>query len=116
VCDDGLVVELDERTPHVARVVGELDFATSPRLVEVVGPLAGSGAETVVDLSGVTFCDSSGLNALVRLHKAAAAAGGALVLAAVPARIAEIMAVVSLDQLFTVRDDAPAADGRGHVG
>ena len=56
----------------VASVFGEIDLATAPALVTAVeGALATSPAteRVVVDLTEVTFLDSSGLNALVRLEK-----------------------------------------------
>jgi anti-sigma B factor antagonist len=50
-------------------VRGELDLAEAPRLEEVLRELAGH--DVVVDLSGLSFIDSSGIGALVRAHAAA---------------------------------------------
>jgi anti-anti-sigma factor len=47
---------------------GELDIATSPRLEEAVGELlAQEVRELVIDLSPLTFVDSSGLRLLIVL-------------------------------------------------
>ncbi|MGX7828088.1 STAS domain-containing protein [Actinokineospora sp. 24-640] len=96
---------------RVVAVAGELDFATSPRLFDAVAPIAAGGQGVVLDMAEVTFCDSSGLNALVRLHKAAMAAGGSLCLARLRPIVATIISVVSLDQLFTLSDDLPGSAG-----
>jgi len=52
----------------VVFLYGEIDVAAEK---EVSGALAGAretGAEVIVDLSQVTFIDSSGINILVRAH------------------------------------------------
>jgi anti-sigma B factor antagonist len=46
-------------------VLGQLDFATAPRMAQALGALP-SGGEVVVDLTGVTFMDTSGVAVLVR--------------------------------------------------
>jgi anti-anti-sigma factor len=54
-----------ERAPGRFTITGEIDQATAPRLDElddVHGPL-------LLDLHGVTFMDSSGIAALVRLYE-----------------------------------------------
>jgi len=50
---------------------GELDIAGVPELVDALTGL--SGARVVVDLSGISFIDSSGAAALVRAQQQAAA-------------------------------------------
>jgi anti-anti-sigma factor len=48
---------------------GELDIASAPELVSFFARDGFGDAETVlVDLSGVTFIDASGLHALVKAH------------------------------------------------
>jgi anti-sigma B factor antagonist len=46
-------------------VLGQLDFATAPRLARALGALP-SGGEVVVDLAGVTLMDTSGVGVLLR--------------------------------------------------
>ena len=64
----------------VVLVKGELDLRTCDRLEQALGERADRGDRLVLDLSELTFCDSTGLAGLVRLHKRAAAAGGSVVL------------------------------------
>ena len=49
---------------------GELDLATSPQLEHEMRALLARGARQVtIDLSGLTFIDSSGLRVLIVLHE-----------------------------------------------
>jgi anti-anti-sigma factor len=59
-----------ERHDGVAVVVlrGPLDIYTTPGFRTRLEPLAGSASRLVVDLTGVTILDSSGLGALLRLR------------------------------------------------
>lgn len=51
----------------VVVLVGELDMDTAPELTRVLEPLLDKGpAEIVLDFSGLTFIDSSGITVLVR--------------------------------------------------
>jgi anti-sigma B factor antagonist len=52
----------------VVYVTGELDASSAPMLVEALEPFAGQ--RLAVDLSAVTFMDSSGLRALIRVRTA----------------------------------------------
>ncbi|WP_410602914.1 STAS domain-containing protein [Amycolatopsis sp. lyj-90] len=51
-------------------VTGDIDISTSPRLLtEVLALLKGAPRAAVIDLTGVGFCDSSGLSVLVQLNR-----------------------------------------------
>ena len=64
----------------VLRLSGELDIATSGTLRQSLDALRDEGQENLVlDLSGVTFCDSTGLGTIVWLHRQLAERGGAVV-------------------------------------
>jgi anti-sigma B factor antagonist len=89
----------------VAVITGELDFGTTPRLVDALRDEPPLGASVVLDMAGVDFCDSSALGAMISLYKAAAKAGGQLYLTGVGPQVASAIAVTSLDQLFLVRAD-----------
>jgi len=59
-------VDTDERGVTRLLVAGEIDMQVAPRLTEAIGGLLRDGHDrVVVDLSGVTFLDSSGLASLV---------------------------------------------------
>ncbi|GAA2880663.1 STAS domain-containing protein [Streptomyces mexicanus] len=87
----------------VAAVTGDLDFFTSPGLHSPATALIAAGhPHLILDLSGVAFCDSAGLSALIRLWKATDAAGGSLTLAAVTAPVLRAITVTGLDSLLTI--------------
>ena len=52
-------------------VTGELDVAVAGRLQTRLEALADAGEAVVLDLSGLTFIDSSGLNVIVTAHRRA---------------------------------------------
>jgi anti-sigma B factor antagonist len=51
----------------IVTICGEIDLYTAPRLhSELVGLLAdGMPARVIIDMSGVEFCDSTGMNVLL---------------------------------------------------
>lgn len=62
---------------------GELDLATSPQLEQEMRAILARGAQQVtIDLSGLTFVDSSGLRVLIMLHERSKEDGWALALLA----------------------------------
>ncbi|MFD7985973.1 STAS domain-containing protein [Kitasatospora indigofera] len=68
----------------VVEVTGELDYDTAPRVrvaLEDALAVAPVPPILVVDLAGVTFCDSSGLNALLQARIDAQGQGSVLRLA-----------------------------------
>lgn len=58
-----------------------------------------------IDLSGLRFCDSSGISALIAARNHAHAAGTELVLAAVPVNVSRMFAITGLSGLFTTAPD-----------
>ncbi len=66
--DDKLVVTSGV-TLNVIAVAGELDVASKPALVEAIANARTAGATFLtLDMSGVTFMDSSGLGALIAAY------------------------------------------------
>jgi anti-sigma B factor antagonist len=62
------------------RVAGEIDASTVGELVARLTPLPGEAEDIILELSGVQFIDSSGLRALIEVHRQASDAGRRLVL------------------------------------
>ena len=98
-----------ERT--VLSVAGEIDLYTAPRLHgELVTVLAADEpVQLVVDMSGVEFCDSTGMNVLLAAHRRAREHGGVLELAAPRPSVRKILQVTGLESVFTVIDDPARA-------
>ncbi|WP_170223310.1 STAS domain-containing protein [Nonomuraea turkmeniaca] len=77
-------------------MAGEADSANADRLESFVDCMRRPGEVLVLDLEGLTFMDSSGLHALLRLNAAARERGEGLHLAAVrdvPGRVLQIAGV-----------------------
>lgn len=67
----------------IVTISGELDIACAYALrEELLGVLGTQGGRLVADLSGVTFCDASGLSAVAAAGRRARLLGGLLCLAA----------------------------------
>ncbi|KFU75861.1 anti-sigma B factor antagonist [Amycolatopsis lurida] len=67
-------------------VAGDIDIATSPRLrAEVFKLLADAPGAAMIDMTGVGFCDSSGLSVLVQLNRHCEEAG--IELSFVPSKV-----------------------------
>ncbi|MFD3550318.1 STAS domain-containing protein [Streptomyces sp. NPDC058655] len=94
----------------VVRPSGELDVDQAPALrTALLSALAHAGGptEVVVDLSGVEFCDSSGLNVLIRARLVAEESGRGIRLAAPNAQMARLLDVTGVGTTFVVDPDAP---------
>jgi anti-sigma B factor antagonist len=53
----------------IVSVVGEIDAATAPLLIDRLEEIPEDASKVVIDLSETTFIDSSGLSALVACRK-----------------------------------------------
>jgi anti-sigma B factor antagonist len=79
-------------------VGGEIDMHTAPVLREGALDMIAQGHPLLIlDLTRVTFCDSSGLNALIGIMRYAIAANGSLTLAAVPDRLSRMLDLTGLN-------------------
>jgi anti-sigma B factor antagonist len=85
----------------VVTVSGEIDMATGPTLRDnLLGVLARGDHRVVLDLSNVTFMDSSGLGALLGGHRRAQLLDGEIRIAAPSERVLEILRLTNLDRVF----------------
>jgi anti-sigma B factor antagonist len=90
-------------TLHVA---GELDIATAPELARAVDAgLDGRSGEFRLDLSGLTFLDSSGAQALLHARAAVESRGRRLVLVAAQRPVRRALEVMGLCEVLDLGDD-----------
>jgi anti-sigma B factor antagonist len=94
--------------PYVLDVVGELDHHTAHFLSEAVNEAPFDDHGVILDLSGLTYCDSTGITVLITAHQKSQAAGSPLVLAGVNPDQMRVLQVVGLDQVFTFRPGGAA--------
>ena len=89
------------------RFVGELDMAEVERAqVEVIEVLDQSSGDLTIDLSTLTFCDSSGMRLLYRLDGEAKARGRTMVLQRPTPAVHRVLSLLGLLQFLTIEDDA----------
>lgn len=79
---------------------------------EILDVLAQGDSKLVLDLSELTFCDSSGLSVLISALKAARGKGGNVVLAGLTPSIRALIELTRLQQVFEIFDDAEVAAAR----
>lgn len=95
----------DDGTTTFVRMHGEIDPAVREEAGRAMGQALIAGLPVVVDLSKVTFIDSSGMAFLVQLHRACHSAELSCVLHAVPDNVREVLTLVGLDQVLGLRDE-----------
>jgi anti-sigma B factor antagonist len=95
-------------------VAGEIDLYTAPRLhSELMRALgASTPVQLVVDMAGVEFCDSTGMNVLLAAQRRAREAGGDLQLASPRPAIKKVLQVTGLESVFTVLDNPASVAGQ----
>ena len=89
----------------VVQVSGELDIATAPALCEHLLALIRAGHPIVLDLTGIEFMDSSGLEVLLRCHRGAESSGTGLVLRRPSHRVVRLLELSGLSSHFTIETD-----------
>lgn len=90
-------------------LAGEFDLAALPQFEDAIAAVeAGSPAAIVVDLSGLSFMDSSGLRALVTADERARAAGRRLAIVPGPPPVRRVFEITQLDSKLDLVEDASA--------
>ena len=86
---------------QIVSVTGELDIVTAEQAYSYISEVIdGRPAPVTVDLSGLTFCDASGLGALARIARHARQAGRQLMLTSARPSLMKIMRITGLDRAF----------------
>ena len=85
---------------YVVTLVGELDEQSAPRLSESFAQLA--NGPVTVDLSGLTFIDSAGLQTLFRFHQQMEKQGSWVALRDAQAIVLRVIQITGLDQLMHI--------------
>ncbi|MFG2292398.1 STAS domain-containing protein [Streptomyces sp. NPDC048603] len=90
---------------------GELDHDTAHPLHEALAAaLERPGPpRLVVDCGGLRFCDSTGLNMLLRARLEAQEIGGTVELAAPTRPVARMLEITGADEVFTIHPDMATA-------
>ncbi|MCX4767316.1 STAS domain-containing protein [Streptomyces sp. NBC_01275] len=97
---------------RIVALYSELDHAAHDYVDAVLRPAVGDAPpRTVADLSGLTFMDSSGINALVNAHRAAVDARGRPRVAGTRPPVLRVMELAGIDALIPCRPTVGQALG-----
>ncbi|WP_327732969.1 STAS domain-containing protein [Streptomyces nojiriensis] len=92
---------------RVVHVGGEMDIDRAPMMYDALQAAItepGSPDEIFVDLSDLSFCDSSGLNALIHAQQTAAEHGRRIILRNPPPQLQRLLQLTGADALFPLTD------------
>jgi len=88
----------------------EIDLVNAGQIREDLLSLLNRGPSTlIVDMGGTTFCDSAGVNALVRAYKRACASGAGMRLVVTAPNVQRVLAITGVDSLIDVYSSLAAA-------
>lgn len=94
------------------RLSGELDLATVPALNSQIDQLFADGVDhLLIDLTELTFCDSTGLAAFVRGDNQVAARGGWLRVTGASGRVERVLRISGLAELLGYEGDPDVPPG-----
>ena len=93
-------------------VSGELDLATVPRLSATVAEHSDAGL-LVLDLTAVTFIDSTGVRVLIETDRCCVASGSRLVVLAGDGPVRRLLDLCELDGRLALATDHPASAAEG---
>lgn len=94
----------------VVALEGEIDLHRSASVREQLDPhIAAKASKLIVDLSGVTYIDSSGLAVFIEAMQRVMAYGGAFALCGLRESVQHIFSIARLDQVFRIFPDQAAA-------
>ena len=97
--------------PVVVVLPAEIDVTNSGQVYDQLVSVLAPGVQTVIaDMTSTTFCDSSGVHAIMHAYESGAAHGGQMVLAVSPAtsvrRVLELIGVGGLMPVYTSLQEA----------
>jgi anti-sigma B factor antagonist len=99
-----------DRSRALVALRGEVDIYTAPRLKERLLELLDGGATgIVVDLSAVTFIDSTALGVLIGGVRRLRDVGGSMALVVTTRTVERVLTITGLDRVFAIHDTREAA-------
>jgi anti-sigma B factor antagonist len=105
MADDLLRCKLGhDGTAETRFVTGELDISSAPTLEHAVSEaLDGQGEDSRLDLSQLTFMDSTGAMTLFQLHKRVAGLGRRLVVVSPTDAVRMVLEILGFDQVIDIQ-------------
>lgn len=99
----------EERGHSVVGLKGDVDLESSPVARKVLLDCIKSKGGVLVDMSEVSYIDSSGVASLVESLQAAKSEGGAFALVSVSESAMRVLELARLDKVFPIFDTVEAA-------
>jgi len=99
----------------IVTATGEIDLYTAPRLhSELAGVIASAApaSRVTLDMSGVEFCDSTGMNVLLSALRQSGEKNVEFGLAAPRPAVKKILQVTGLDSVFTISAEQATVPGK----
>jgi anti-sigma B factor antagonist len=87
---------LEQGASTVVVAVGEVDLASSGRLRQALNDALSGSASVIVDCALITFCNSCGIETLLRAQRSASDAGAYFALASVPDCLDRVLKLAGL--------------------
>jgi anti-sigma B factor antagonist len=92
-------------TPGTVILAGEIDFSVTPQVRERLMNCIASGApEIVLDLSGLSYIDSSGLALFIEARRHLVATGRSIRIAAISPQVRKLFQLTQIGDLFGLPD------------
>ena len=114
-----LTTEVQDDPIPIVRATGELDLDTAPQLAAAIEEAARDARppRVVIDFTGVSFCDSTGLRALIGAVREVEVLGGRAIVAAEPdGALDRLLMLSGLREFQRESDSAEAAVSRLATG
>jgi anti-anti-sigma factor len=86
------------------RLHGEVDLAGKPLIDDAVDALEIAGRDLIIDLSGVTFMDTTGIKFLIETKRRCDAGGAHLVVASPTPSVRRLLEICSVHELLGLTD------------
>ena len=93
----------------VVALEGDIDLQSSPAVRQQLLACFEKNARVVVDLSGVTYIDSSGVASLVEAFQLARKKNGTFSLVSVSSAVMRVLSLARLDKVFSIHPTIEAA-------
>lgn len=98
--------------PDALALTGDLDMASAENVRDVLYSALNDGTgDLVLNLSGLTFCDATGLGVIMGAHRRAARLGRRLVLQDVPRHLERVLVATRLNGVLEIESSVTEGDG-----
>jgi len=113
LADELLTIETSDAPDRVLTIAakGELDLSTAGRLQDSLNSSISEGLDVVVDLTRVSFIDSSGIAALIRVFRSLNGGGKMSVLIAPGSQVARVFELANINDVLPIFTDHAEAVG-----